>query len=304
MIGGIVEIAEDGRYLSIFRGFLKISVGDQELGRVPLDDIAALVLSAAQVSLSKTVITALLERKAVIVTTGRNWHPLGLTLSLDGHYGQAGILQDQINLSIPRQKRLWQHIVQAKISNQKNILERVQADPQVITELGILLKRVRSGDPDNREAQAARHYWPALLGSSFRRERRLEDANSFLNYGYAILRAATARAVVAAGLTPALGLHHRSQVNSFALVDDLMEPFRPLVDWKVAKMHTKEATLTPETKQVLVGILQMDLLSDKGSTPLINGLQQLAVSLVSCLRHKDASLALPQLYAAGSLFLH
>jgi CRISPR-associated protein Cas1 len=303
MIGGVVEIAEDGRHLSLFRGFLKVSEGATELGRVPLDDITALVLSAHQISLSKNIMSALLERKVIIVTTGKNWHPLGLTLPLEAHYGHAGILRDQIALSEARRKRLWQQLVRSKIDNQKYILECAGADSDKVQELGILIKRVRSGDPDNIEAQAARQYWPALMGKDFRRDRTLDGANAFLNYGYTILRAATARAVVAAGLHPALGLHHKSQVNAFALVDDLMEPFRPVVDGKVAKMLPYAEGLTPEHKRALVSLLQLDLLTEKGASPLVNCLHQLARSVVSCLTDKAQSLQLPQFRQSGRLFM-
>lgn len=302
MIGGVVEIAEDGRHLSLFRGFLKVSEGTTELGRVPLDDITALILSAHQISLSKNIMTALLERKVIIVTTGKNWHPLGLTLPLDAHYAYAGILRDQIGVSEARRKRLWQHLVRAKIENQKYILERFGTNRDKAQELAALVKRVKSGDPDNIEAQAARHYWPALMGTDFRRDRNLGGQNGFLNYGYTVLRAATARAVVAAGLNPALGLHHKSQVNAFALVDDLMEPFRPLVDGKVARFEGGEDELTPAHKRALVGLLQLDLLTDKGASPLVNCLHQLARSLVVCLSDKNATLQVAQLRLSDSLF--
>jgi len=295
MIGGVVEIAEDGRYLSLFRGFLKISDSDGEIGRVPLDDISALILSAHQVSLSKNIMTALLERKAVIVTTGKNWHPLGLTLPFAAHYAHAGILHEQIGLSEPRRKRLWQQLVVAKIRNQKTVLELAGSSEKKIRELATLTKRVKSGDPENIEAQAARHYWPALMGKEFRRDRNRGDANMFLNYGYTILRAATARSVVAAGLNPALGLHHRSRVNAFALVDDLMEPFRPLVDWHVARLDIKKKDIDPEDKRALVALLTLDLFTEAGATPLVTCLHRLAQSLVLCLREKDAMLNLPEL---------
>jgi len=302
MIGGVVEIAEDGRHLSLFRGFLKVSEGATELGRVPLDDITALVLSAHQISLSKNIMTALLERKVIIVTTGKNWHPLGVTLPLEAHYAHAGILRDQIGVSEARRKRLWQHLVRAKIENQKYILERFGTNRDKAQELAALIKRVKSGDPDNIEAQAARHYWPALMGTDFRRDRNLGGQNGFLNYGYTVLRAATARAVVAAGLNPALGLHHKSQVNAFALVDDLMEPFRPIVDGKVARLDGGADGLTPEHKRALVGLLQLDLLTDKGASPLVNCLHQLARSLVICLSDRNATLQLAQLRLSDSLF--
>ena len=302
MIAGIVEIAEDGRSLSLYRGFLKVSDGGTELGRVPLDDISALILSAHQIQISKNIITALMERNVTIITTGQNWHPLGITLPLGAHHAHAGILYRQIELGEVRRKRLWQQVVCCKIENQKYILESHSSRTDKITELGVLLKRVRSGDPDNIEAQAARHYWGALMGKGFKRDRTLMDANRFLNYGYTVLRAATARAVVGAGLHPALGLHHKSKVNGFALVDDLMEPFRPLVDAKVLQIATDKTELEPADKRALAAVLQVDILTDKGASPVINCLHYLAQSLVTCLADKQAVLQLPHLNRSGRLF--
>ncbi len=294
MIGGLVEIAQNGRFLSLYRGFLIIKTGDIELGRVPLDDITALILSAQQISISKNVINALLERKAVIITTGKNWHPSGITLPIAGHYGHAGILQDQIKLSEPRKKRLWQTIVRAKITNQKDTLRRIGTEDSKIRELDALAKRVKSGDPENMEAQASRHYWPALMGRDFRRNRKSEDHNVLLNYGYTVLRAATARHVVAAGLHPALGLHHSSQINSFALIDDLMEPFRPVVDWRVFELRKQEKELDPDTKRSLAAILTLDMKIQEEVSPLINCLSKLAQSLVRCIESSEEKLKLPE----------
>ena len=295
MIGGIVEIAENGRYLSLYRGFLVVKTASEELGRVPLDDITALILSAQQVSLSKNVMNALLERKAAIITTGKNWHPSGITLPITAHHGHAGILQHQIKLSEPRRKRLWQSIVKAKITNQKDILILVGAAENKIKELEILGKRVKSGDPDNMEAQASRHYWPALMGGGFRRDRNADDHNALLNYGYTVLRAATARYVVASGLHPALGIHHKSSVNSFALIDDLMEPFRPVIDWTVYNLQSQKNELDPETKKKLVSVLTMDLKSEDDISPLVNCLGKLAQSFVHCVNGTNDKLRLPRL---------
>ena len=164
MTGGVVEIAEDGRHLSVHRGFLKVSDSDRELGQVPLDDITALILSGPQITLSKTLMVELAERKAVIVTCGRNWHPVSFSLPFGAHYEAAGVLKDQIGASEPLKKRLWQQIVRAKISNQAIVLRRHAPDARAIGELDVLRRRVKSGDPENMEAQAARHYWPALMG--------------------------------------------------------------------------------------------------------------------------------------------
>ena len=306
MIGGIVEVAEAGRHLSIYRGFLKVAADGETLGQVPLDDITALILSGPQITLSKQVMVALAERRAVVVFCGQNWHPLSFTLPFGVHFEAAGVLRDQINAGEPLKKRLWQRLVRAKIGNQAVILAKHAPAHEKLTELAVLQRRVKSGDPENMEAQAARHYWPALMAAGFRRERAAVDANSYLNYGYTVLRAATARAVCGAGLNPALGLHHGSRINPFALVDDLMEPYRPLVDTIARDLAAddgdQEATLDPDRKRRLVAILQQDLIAEAGASPLINCLGRLAQSLTASLAAKKDLLDLAKIVPAGQLF--
>lgn len=291
MIGGLVEIADEGRHLCVYRGFLKVLDGQEELGRVPLDDIDSLILSGAQITLTKALIVALAERKATIVTCGPNWHPVSLSLPYGVHYLTAGVLQDQISASVPLKKRLWQQVVQAKINNQALTLQRHVPASKIINELKVLCRRVRSGDPENLEAQAARRYWPALMGDEFRRDQMADGANVFLNYGYTVLRAATARAVCGSGLHPALGIHHGSKTNAFALVDDLMEPFRPLVDSVAQDMSNRSTELGVEQKRRLAAILKEQVVLGSKLTPVVNSLTQLAQSLVSSLGHKKPDLA-------------
>lgn len=302
MIGGVVEIHEDGRHLSVYRGFLKVEDGTQELGRVPLDDISALILSARQATLSRTLIAELAARKAIIVTCGSNYHPISLTWPFEAHHETAGILHDQINASKPLQKRLWQLTVKAKIENQTSALSSIHPNHPKLKDMAVLARQVKSGDPDNREAFAARLYWPALMGPAFRRNRAGQAPNNFLNYGYAILRAATARAICATGLHPALGLHHRARNNSFALVDDLMEPIRPVVDLAALSLQQDgHDTLDPTSKRRIAAVLQQDMLSDKGASPVINCLHRMAQSLAASLNSGTAQLSLPSLKPAGTL---
>jgi len=303
MIGGIVEIAEPDRYISVHRGFLKVSDTQTELGRVPLDDITALILSAPQVTISKNLMVELAEQKAVIVTCGRNWHPLSLTLPFAAHHQAAGILHDQIDVGAPLKKRLWQKVVKAKIAHQAKVLAHHEPSHPKLKELEILERRVKSGDPDNMEAQAARHYWTALMGADFRRDRSADNSNVFLNYGYTVLRAATARAICAAGLHPALGIHHHARHNAFALVDDLMEPFRPLLDSLVRKLATghESTALTPESKRTLAAVLQQDLLAERGASPLINCLGRTAQSLAESFATKNDVLEIAQIKPAQNL---
>ena len=301
MIGGLVEVAEDGRQLSVHRGFLKISADGTEVGRVPLDDITALILSGPQITLSKNLMVELAERKAIIVTCGRNWHPVSFSLPFGMHYEAAGILRDQIDASEPLRKRLWQQVVRAKINNQAVVLRRHVPDAKAIGELDVLRRRVKSGDPDNMEAQAARHYWPALMGPDFRRDRHSDGVNIFLNYGYTVVRAATARAVCGSGLHPALGLHHGSRVNPFALVDDLMEPFRPLVDSIARSISDGPTDLDVGRKRALAAVLREDVMLEPGLAPVVNGLIRLVQSLVSSLASKKPELAIAAVREPGQL---
>lgn len=284
MITGLVEIAEDGRYLSVKRGFLAVSQDGVEIGRVPLDDIAVLILTARHLSLSRSVIDELMQRKAVIVTCGPAFVPSGVTWPVAAHHAAAGILHTQIHASKPLKKRLWQQLVTAKIAAQRSILLWHGGDQTVVRDLAILGRQVKSGDPDNREAQAARLYWPALMGGTFRRSRGGGGANSALNYGYTVLRSAVIRALCGAGLNPTLGLHHGTAVNSFALADDVMEPFRPAVDHIARDLGSAvDDGLDPDSKRRLAGVLDMHMTTNKGASPLHQALAETSQSLAQCL---------------------
>jgi CRISPR-associated protein Cas1 len=157
------------------------------------------------------------------------------------------------------------------------------------------MQRVRSGDPENIEAQAAKRYWVLLFGEGFRRDRYAEGPNSFLNYGYTVLRAATARAVLSAGLHPTLGLHHSNMQNAMRLVDDLMEPFRPLVDYGVWVLkQANELVVNSITKQYMVQLLYQDLRTEAGITPVLLCLQHLATSLAQVYMGEKGTLDLPE----------
>ncbi len=299
-----MEISHEGRHLSVYRGFLKVAERDTkaELGKVPLEDIDALILSGPQITLSKNLMVELAERKALIVICGKNWHPISFTLPFSAHFEAAGILRDQINTSKPLQKRLWKTIVQSKIDNQSVILERHCPKTNAIKRLKVLKKKTKSGDPDNTEAQAAKLYWRALMGANFRRNKTLSGINTYLNYGYTILRAATARAVCAAGLHPALGIHHGTRVNMFSLVDDLMEPFRPLVD-SIAKDNYAEESpkLDVEKKRAIAAVLREDMILEIGASPVSNCLARLAQSFAGSVANKQVSLTIAKVREPGQL---
>jgi CRISPR-associated protein Cas1 len=302
----VVEISQDGRYLSKHRGFMVVRADADEVGRVPLDDITALILSAHQITLSKNLIMELAERRAPVITCGQDYHPVALSLPYDSHHDHTGILWAQIECSKPLAKRLWQSVVKEKITNQRLVLEHFNPSSPVLSDLDVLARRVKSGDPENMEAQAARRYWTALLGSGFRRDFQSGQENALLNYGYTVLRAATARAACGAGLTPALGIHHHNRKNPFALVDDLMEPFRPLVDKLVREIIDSENSstgdLTPKTKRQLAQVLDQDVALEKGNSTVMNALHRLAQTFVRSLQEKELALEFPKFNQAYHLF--
>jgi CRISPR-associated protein Cas1 len=291
MIDGIVEVAEDGRYLSLYRGFLVVSDKDNQLGRMPLADISALILSANQASVSKNLMTAMAEQNTAVICCGKNYLPTSITLPYSGNYESAHRMRSQIDAGQPLCKQLWQRLVQEKIHNQAEVLGWRNAEKAERT-VSSMVRRVRSGDPDNMEAQAARAYWRVAVRPGFVRDRFAEDENVLFNYIYTVLRSAVARSVVGAGLLPALGVHHRGRLNPFSLVDDLMEPYRPLADSVVIE-HCSKANgieLTPETKRRLASVLRLDVKTETGVSPLYEALHGLAYSLVKSYETKKACL--------------
>ena len=265
MIGRIVEIADDRRHLFVNRGFMVVrdTEGEhKELGQVPLDDIAAVIANAHGISYTNNLLVALAERGAPFVLCGANHNAVGMLLTLDGHHVQAKRIEAQIAASLPTHKRLWAAIVRSKLEQQAAALEATGAPTAPLT---ALVRKVKSGDPENVEGQGARRYWSLLFGSNFRRDQDGDGINAQLNYGYTIIRSATARAVVAAGLHPSIGLHHSNDGNAMRLVDDLMEPFRPIIDLKVWQLQRAgESHITSDTKRTLVRTLYDDMQSSAG----------------------------------------
>ncbi len=291
----VVELASNGRYARLNRGFIQILEGDAVLGEVTIDEVSSLLLTAEQATLSKPLMVRLAEEGIPIIICGSNYHPIAITLPYGTHHQFSNVLQLQINASKPLNKQLWKLLVIQKIQHQQQALAFCHPMHSSCNALKRMTTKVRSGDPDNIEAQAARLYWQSLMGETFRRKTKNTDfANSALNYGYSILRGACARATVAAGLTPALGIHHNNIYNPFALVDDLMELFRPLVDIAVQKMLGGEQLLA-EHKQALVSMLQANVTSNGQTTTVNNAMQNLAFSLVKSYYNKTVCLDLPSL---------
>lgn len=294
MIGRIVEVADDKRHLFLSRGFLVVQETEgqrKELGQIPLDDISAVIANAHGLSYTNNLLIALAERCAPFVLCAANHNAVGMLLPIEGNYQQAKRFDAQIAASQPLQKRLWAEIVKSKLQQQAAALEATGA-PHI--PLSALVRKVRSGDPDNFEAQGARRYWGLLFGDDFRRDQQAGGLNTMLNYGYTVLRAATARAVVAAGLHPTIGLHHSNEGNAMRLVDDLMEPFRPMIDMKVWQLHKQdEREITPASKRTLVKTLYDDMQTGVGATPVMVCIQKLATSLTQVFLGERVKLDLP-----------
>ncbi|MFE3838774.1 type II CRISPR-associated endonuclease Cas1 [Pseudogemmobacter sonorensis] len=287
----IVDIASDGLHLSLHRGFLLLEKDRSEVGRVALDDIYALIIHAHGVTWSGTIVAALAERGAPIVWCNTSHSPVAVTLPLQGHHAQNARMQAQIAASTPLMKQIWRRIVSAKITMQGALLTArgisgAEAFP-------FMAKRVSSGDKENLEAQAARRYWPLLMGPDFRRNRDAGDVNALLNYGYAVMRATCARAIVAAGLHPTLGVQHSNRGNAFALADDLIEPFRPLVDALAESMMREGINrLGPQQKRRFARLIAFDLRIAGETSPVAIAATRLAQSLARAFETGRADLIL------------
>jgi len=264
--------------------------------RLPIEDVAWLVIDTPQVMLSTALISACMDAGMVIITTDRTHTPSGIILPFHRHHRQAEIAAMQTAISAPLKKRLWQIIIQMKITNQAAVLMVCGQNPSALL---AMTRLVGSGDPDNTEARAARAYWPRLF-VEFVREDGNDKRNALLNYGYAVVRSAVARALVAAGLLPAFGVNHASITNAFNLADDLVEPFRPFVDRLVWRMTDKGRDQTGDTtvdeRRTLAAVPTETVRFGGESVSLLVATERAAESLVRAMEANSAALLLlPQL---------
>ena len=289
----IVEIASDNRHLAAFRGFMTVSKSGEELGRIPLDDISAVIANAHGLTYSNNLLTALAERGAPFVICGPNHAPAAFLWAVDGNKIQSARIDAQIKATQPMSKGLWKQIVYAKIKGQASVLESL-GKPKAPIEF--LASKVKSGDPENIEAQAARRYWGLLFGTDFRRDKKQEGRNALLNYGYTIVRSSVARAILASGLHPGIGIHHRNIYNHMRLVDDIMEPYRPYVDfvvWHLGQEGCNE--VSPDAKRLLASMAEMAIPMKDGIYPMRRAIQKTAQSLARIYENgKAAKLGLPE----------
>lgn len=291
----IVDIATDGLYLAVSRGFLTVAAAGEEKGRVALDDIGALIVHAHGTSWSNHVFVRLSERNVPVVICGSNHAPVACIWPLEGHHLQGARMRAQAAAPKPLTKQLWRQIVAAKVAMQGDVLTRNGIEAGAFA---LLARRVRSGDPENIEAQAARRYWKALFGPDFSRDQQAEGANALLNYGYTVLRALLLRAICAAGLHPTLGVFHSNRANAFALADDLMEPYRPLVDQTVLDLvRDGRHEVDPATKLALARIGTLDLSTTVGISPVSVQIQRFVHSVAASFESGRVRLELPILPA-------
>lgn len=286
MIKRTIEISTHGCYLHTKNEQLVIEKDGFKVGSVPIEDLGVLILDSPQLLITSSVMRSLAEQNVAVIFTDSKHLPSSLTIPFSAHSIQSKVLNSQISVSLPVKKRLWSAIISAKIANQARVLELCGRDGTALKEIS---NRVKSGDSENIEAYAAKLYWRKLFGDEFRRDREAGDHNVLLNYGYAIVRAATARAIVGTGLHPGLGLNHKNQYNPFPLADDLVEPLRPFVDVRVyailneispeADGSEKEIRLDRDTKQELLRLLGDECLYDGRKLPLLVALGNYAAAI-------------------------
>ena len=265
----------------------------EETRTIPIEDVGMVIIDNQMISVTIPLLNELVDSGVAVVLCDRKGMPHAMLQNMDGNNLQGEFLRNQIEVGEVLRKQLWKQIVEAKIRNQSALLEKQHSK-------GALLKpfymNVKTGDSDNREGIAARLYWGELFGGDFVRDREGGGVNALLNYGYTVLRAATARALVSAGLTPSLGIFHHNRSNAFPLADDLMEPYRPFVDEVVFHLCQEgKLDLNKETKTELLGVLTCDTFFPKVTRPLQIGLSITMASLAKCYAGKQKKLSLPSL---------
>jgi CRISPR-associated protein Cas1 len=302
MIRRTIEISHHPAHLSVKYDQLRIERRDYDgVGpadaSAPCEDIGVLIVDHGQVTFTQQALARLMHHGATAIICGPDHLPAGILLPVSTNTETVSRLTEQIQSARPIGKRLWKQIIQAKIDAQRSALP---GDPAEKLRLRNLRPQVRSGDPTNVEAQAAKSYWAGWRRvepkfADFRRDPDGEDpANTFLNYGYAVLRAAMGRAIVAAGLHPAISLHHRHRANAFALADDLIEPLRPIIDRRAFRLVADGATeLNRDSKAALLEALTETVDTEDQTGPLMVALHRYIASLVDCFGRRRDRLVIP-----------
>ncbi len=255
----------------------------EQIRTVPVEDIGVVVVDNQQVTFTSGLMAALLEENVALVTCDSKHIPTGLMLSLQGHSSQNQRFRNQLEASLPLKKQLWQQTVECKIRNQAAVLKYVSGEDakNMLAWAG----SVKSGDSENMEGRAAAYYWKNVFEVRFVRDQFGEYPNNLLNYGYAILRAIVARALVASGMLPLLGIHHHNKYNDYCLADDIMEPYRPFVDRLVLNVmdeYPDDKELNKNIKARLLTIPVLDVNIDGHKSPLMVAVSNTTASLYKC----------------------
>lgn len=263
---------------------------------IPIEDIGMVILDNRRITITSGAMEALLENNCAVITCNQKSMPIGLLLPLSGNTIQNERFRSQLDASLPLRKQLWQQTIKQKILNQEYVL-RTNTDKETNC-MRIWANDVRSGDPDNLEARAAAYYWKNLFENypNFARDREGEAPNNLLNYGYAILRAVIARALVGSGLLPTLGIHHHNRYNAYCLADDIMEPYRPYVDQLVLDIihnSIEISEITREIKIQLLSIPTLDVIMNSKRSPLMIAAQQTTASLAKCFAGESKHICYP-----------
>lgn len=265
---------------------------------IPIEDIGVVVLDNQRITITSGVLEALLKNNCAVITCDQKSMPVGMLLPLCGNTTQNERFRSQLESSLPLRKQLWQQTIKQKILNQEHVL-RVNTDKETNC-MRVWANDVRSGDPGNLEARAAAYYWRNLFmdNPDFVRDREGTPPNNLLNYGYAILRAVIARALVGSGLLPTLGIHHHNRYNAYCLADDIMEPYRPYIDQLVIDIIRRNddiSEITKELKMQLLGIPMLDVIVNGKRSPLMIAAQQTTASLAKCFAGEVRRISYPEM---------
>jgi len=273
---------------------LNIKILDKETS-VPIEDIGFIIIENQEVYISIPALSKLSSNNVSVIFCNNKHMPQSMLLNIESHHLQQEHFKNQINASEPLKKQLWQQIIKAKILNQSIVLEKLNINTNP---LKYYATKVLSGDSDNREAVAASYYWKHLFDFDFKRERYGTYPNLFLNYGYTILRAAVARAISGSGLLNTLGIHHHNRYNAFCLADDIMEPYRPLIDAKVLEIIKKydEQDLILPIKAALLKTLTQTVYFEDRKSPLIVVVSTTTSSLQKCFSGTSRKIIYPNLW--------
>ena len=260
---------------------------------IPIEDLGVVILEHPQITLTSNLLEQMLDNKVAVITCNSKYMPSGMFLPFESNSEQTERIRTQLEASIPLKKQLWQQTIKQKIGNQAAVLEKLGVNA---ARLKNLKDDVLSGDTTNCEGQAASHYWSNIFGGYFVRSRDPQSPNAQLNYGYAILRSVVARALTASGMLPTSGIFHRNKYNAFCLADDIMEPYRPYVDWLVLQLpNLGESTegLTREHKIELLKIPQLDIEINGVTRPLFHAVSTTTASLYKCFAGEQRKIVYP-----------